>query len=288
MHISKAVRPLLILLTSLWLLSGCASLTSTATSRLAGNLSDAILDQDDPATVREALPSYLVMVDGLIANDPRNPKLLASGAQLYSAYASWFVTKPERLQRLTARGKDYGQRALCAVDETVCRALNGRTDQFVAAVDKLDKDQVPAAYAAAVAWAAWLQARRGDWNAIADLPKITALFRRVVILEPGYDQGGAYQYLGIIDSLLPPAMGGQPAVAKQDFEQAVAFSKGRNLMAKVMYARYYAPLVQDKALYEKLLHEVLAATPQAPGFTLTNVMAQQQATQLLKDVDRHF
>ncbi|MEJ2396524.1 MAG: TRAP transporter TatT component family protein [Candidatus Thiodiazotropha sp.] len=72
-------------------------------------------------------------------------------------------------------------------------------------------------------------------------------------------------------------------VGRRHFEAAVTFSHGRDLMAKVEYARHYARLVFDRSLHDRLLNEVLQADPVADGLTLSNVMAQQQAGELLQD-----
>jgi hypothetical protein len=59
-------------------------------------------------------------------------------------------------------------------------------------------------------------------------------------------------------------------------------------MAKVEFARHYARLMFDRALHDRLLHEVLATDPEAPGRTLSNVLAQQQAQQLLDSAAEYF
>ena len=46
----------------LWL-SSCASLMNGVTSQLADNLAAAILNSGDVATVREAVPAYLLLID---------------------------------------------------------------------------------------------------------------------------------------------------------------------------------------------------------------------------------
>ncbi len=51
---------------------------------------------------------------------------------------------------------------------------------------------------------------------------------------------------------------------------------------------YYARLVFDRPLFERLLKEVLAADPHVPGITLMNVVAQQRATKLLESADDYF
>ena len=72
------------------------------------------------------------------------------------------------------------------------------------------------------------------------------------------------------------------------FERAVELSGGRNLMAKVLFAEYYARLVFDRPLHDRLLEEVVAADPEEPGLTLSNTLAQEQARQLLDDADDYF
>ena len=62
-------RPVWILLV-MFVLTGCASIVSSATSKMADNITLAILNQDDPATVRDGAPAYLLMIDGLIEGEP--------------------------------------------------------------------------------------------------------------------------------------------------------------------------------------------------------------------------
>ena len=47
-------------------LCGCGTLVSSATSRLAGDLSTALLNQADVQTARDGLPAFLLLIDGLI------------------------------------------------------------------------------------------------------------------------------------------------------------------------------------------------------------------------------
>jgi len=51
----------------------------------------------------------------------------------------------------------------------------------------------------------------------------------------------------------------------------------------VKYARYYARLVFNQELHDRLLKEVLAADPQVHRLTLSNVMAQEEARKLKAD-----
>ena len=88
-------------------------------SGAADNLSTALLEQDDPALVREATPAYLILLDSF-ARDSNSPATLGAAAELYAAYGIVFVNDPGRSMTLTARARDYGRQALCAAARTAC------------------------------------------------------------------------------------------------------------------------------------------------------------------------
>jgi hypothetical protein len=270
------------------LLGGCSALASSTTGRMADSVAGAIVNQNDPETVRQGAPAYLVLLDGLIADDPDNPEILVAGAELYSTYAGAFVDDPERAKRLAVKGRDYGWRGLCQQHPPMCGTWTAPYDAFEAAVATLDDRDVPAAFSCAGAWATWIRANREDWSAVADKARVDALIRRVIALEPGYRDGAGYLYLGVLETLLPAALGGHPEEGKRDFEHAIELSGGRNLMAKVLLASEYARLTFDRELHDRLCHEVLAASPEVPGLTLSNALAQEQARLLLASSDEYF
>ena len=277
--------PFLLVLLSL---SGCASFFSSASSKFANNLSNAILNQDDPETVQAGMPSYLLLVDSLIEGDPKNEDMLLAGSKLYGAYAAAFVKEPERAKRLARKARDYSDRALCAHDVPLCGVMDRPYDDFAATIGKLKVGDVPLLYTSASAWAGWIQANSSDWNAIATLPKVKAMMMRVVELDETYSHGEAHLYLGVFATLLPPALGGKPEEGRMQFERAIELSAGRDLMAKVEYARRYARITYNRPLHDRLLQEVLDADAAAPGLTLSNVLAKRQADELLKSADSYF
>lgn len=258
------------------------------TSRLGKNLSQAILNQDDPDTVRAGAPAYLLLVDSLVEGDPNSGETLISGAKLYSAYAAVFVENPERARRMSDKARGYARRALCLDRPHVCEVDQGPYVEFLPALNTLGFQDLPALYAYALSWALWIQTHSNDWSAVADLPKVEAMFERVVELQDGYENGQPHLYLGIIRTQRPPALGGKPEEGRIQFEKAIAISGGLDLMAKVEYARRYARLVFNRELHDRLLREVLSANPQQPGLTLSNILAQRQAQELLESADDYF
>jgi hypothetical protein len=283
-----AVIRLAVMVAALMTLSGCAAIVSSATSRFADSLTAGILNQDDPKTVADGAPAYLILVDGAIDGNPKDASLLLAGSKLYGAYASVFVADRERRLRMTEKAVDYADRALCLRREAGC-GLRGRNyDEFVTALAAFHESDVPALYTFAVAWAGWIETRSSDWSAVADLAKVRAALERVVVLEEGFDGGGAHLYLGALASLIPPAAGGRPEVARQHFERALALSDGHNLMVKVQYAERYARLTYDRELHDRLLQETLAAEYRVRGYTLVNVLARQRARELLDSAKDYF
>ena len=278
----------LLFLAGVLLLSGCSYFVSSATEGLARNISTAILNQDDPKTVKEGAPAYLLMIDGLIEGDPNNQKLLLAGARLYGSYASVFVDDPKRAQRLSDKARKFGIRALCRARPIGCGMHERPYDEYVALLPSMTLSDVSALYTYAVTWAGWIQTHQDDFNAMADIPKVKAAMQRVLELEETHDRGGAHLYLGVLSILLPPTLGGKPDEARAHFERAIELSGGRNLMAKVVYAERYARMVFDRALHDELLRGVLAEEPREPGFTLMNILAQEKARKLLASGDQYF
>lgn len=263
------------------LTAGCATIVSNASQKLANNLTAGILDQDDIDTARDGIPAWLLLIDGLIQGDPQNVGLLDAGARLYGSYAGGFVDQPERATRLSGRSFGYAKRATCIRLAELCSQIDQPFEGFQAAVAKAGKGDIDVLYTLASSWAGRIQSNSSDWTAIADIPKVQALLDRVVALDPQYQQGEPYMYLGVLATLRPASLGGKPDEGKADFEKALALSGGHNQMVRVLYAEHYARLMFDQALHDRLLNEVIAADPHAPGLTLINVLAQQRAKKLL-------
>jgi hypothetical protein len=272
-------------------LSGCASLVRNASDSFADNLGTTVLNSEDPATVRDGLPAYLLLIDSLIAGqkpgDAANAPMLLAAARLNSAYAGNFTgdDKP-RAKRLAKKAFDYASRAVCLKDKPLCAAMELAPDQFAQAVAADSNTDLM--YVLAGSWAGYLQSNSEDWGAIADLPKIESLLDRVVALDPAHDHGQAYVYLGVLNSLRPEAVGGKPELGRKNFEKAIEISGGKNLYAKTLFAEFYARLVFNQELHDKLLNEVLSADPVAPGFTLINTLAQDRAKKLLESGKDYF
>ena len=270
-------------LVAILLLTGCASLISSATTRMADNITLAILNQNDLETVRLGAPAYLLMLDGLIEGDAENTDLLLAGAKLYSSYTSAFIEDGERAKRLAEKSFGYARTALCIEVVNLCQALSANLKEFERLLDDTNINDLPTLYGFATAWASWIQVNADDWNALTDLPKLTALFEQCLVLDEKFDNGGSHLYLGVLSTQLPPSLGGKPEKGRAHFERANEISAGKNLMINVLMAQHYARMVFDQELHDQLLQAVLTEPVEAPGLTLINTIAKLQASELLEE-----
>ncbi len=270
------------------LLSGCAYLVSKAASGFADNLSAAFLNQNDPEAVRDGAPAYLLLLDSFLEGRPDDPALLAAAANMYASYGAVFADDPDRAKRLTRRARDYGVRAICLSFKPACRWQGMSYNEYEATLADLSKKHADVVYAYGLSSLAYIRAHSDDYNALARLPHAEALLTRYLDIGDGELESSVFVYLGILATIRPSALGGEPEKGRAAFERAIELTDGKDLNAKFEYARGYARLLYKRELHDKLLIEVMAANPNVPGYTLTNVLAQQDAAELLASADDYF
>ena len=270
------------------IVTGYASIMATAGNTLAGNLSTAILNQDDPELVRDGAPAYLLLLDSFVAGSPYNQSALSAAANLYAAYGVVFVDDPDRARKLTLRARSYGRRSVCVADQKACDIWELTYADFVIALQGLDKKDVAALYTFGVSWIAYVQAHSEDWVALAKLPQVQATMQRVQEIDPQYQQSNVEHFLALLDTIRPPALGGNFEAGIAHYRRAISLSGGKDLSIKVDCARYYARTLYDRELHDRLLNEVLSADPVHEGFTLFNTLAQKEAQELLDSADDYF
>lgn len=269
------------------LLSGC-SVASTAAAGISDNLSQAIVNQPDPELVGDALPAYLLLLDGFVLTEPDNAGILGAAAQLYALYGSALVADEARAAALAARAKDYGDRALCAELSRTCVLAELNFDDYVAAIGKIGPSSSEALFSYCVGNLSFIRTHTDDWNALAYLPKLENALEHLLSIGAAQKAGSVNTYLGILNTLRPEALGGQPERGRAFFEEAIELTDGRDLSVKVEFAKGYARLLYDRELHDQLLNDVLATDVQQPGFTFFNQLAREQAVELLASADDYF
>jgi hypothetical protein len=273
------------------LLTGCLSSQKIMTEKAPSLFREVALSanrQSDVALVRQGIPSYLMLIDGIIRSNPGSKELLLSGAQAYAAYASVLEEdEQDRASPLRETAKNY---ALEALELTL--PFQGVRDKpldvFRKKLEQVSGKEVPTLFWVGNIWGSWIAGAESP-EAMADLPWVEALFERVLQLDPGYYYGGAHLFMGIVLSARPEQFGGNLKRAEEHFQKARAYGKGKFLMTDVYYAQYYARQTLNRDLFVNTLKSVLQSPADIePDLTLVNTLAQRKARKLLERTDEFF
>jgi hypothetical protein len=254
---------------------------------------------------RVAAPGQIATAEGLLATIPDDPDILYVVAFGYLQYAFGFVEDellalPDdaplvrqdalrgRATLLYDRALGYALRLLATRDRGFPDAFARGGPDLERALARLDRRAAEGLVFAGAALASGINLNRGDPHRTVDLPKAVALLRRVDELAPATEQAIAPMVLGIVYGM-PERLGGQPEASRRHFEESIHLTEGKYLMARVMYARYYATSVGDRALFGRTLRDVLAAPPTlAPEWRLSNELAKRRAAVYLAAEARLF
>ena len=286
---NKFITKSVLLIVNLNFIIACAPSVSNITDNLARNLSAAVLNQEDPKIVRDGAPAYLLLLDSLVAGNPENPVILSSASDLYTSYSAIFVNDANRSKILSERALKYSKKALCISYEDSCNWDDYSFDDFNLSLDDFDMKYSDLLLTYSTSYLVYIRSHSNDWNAIARLPYIESALEYYVEKNPETENiDSVYTYLGILSTLLPPALGGDYEKGKRYFENAIEFSRDQNLSAKVEYALSYARPLYDRELHDKLLLEVISSNPVKKNYTLLNVIAKEQASSMLEDADEYF
>ena len=261
-----------------------------AVAHTAEDVARAAAKQSDPTIVRRGSPAYLMLIDGLIEAYPDNRDLLIAGCRAYLSYASSFLEDTDLREANTLYGKAklYGFRAL-SKKRDFNEAVSGNLDDFINSLQQYGKRDVTALFWTASAWVNWINLNVDDLEALAEMPMLEATMRRILELDGEFYYGSPHLLMGTYLAAKPAIIGGNITEAKKHFDRAFALGEGKVLMAKVLFAQYYAPRVRDRSLFEATLQEVLAAkVDTVPELTLSNVLAQEKAKRLLEQADGYF
>jgi len=293
-----------------FLLAGCSefmlNMTVDSTAPVLKRASASFDAESDVQLAREALPGNLKTIDGFLAARPEQSDLLELTALGYVQYAFGFLEddlealpagdsarRRELVQRCTDlydRAYDIGLRQV-ALDRPEVRSIarEGKLEALFPALKKTDKDSVPGLNWAGLALASAINLHRDDIERVAELPKALALLERAYELDRSYYNYNAALSMAVVFSSQARAVGGDPDRARKLFDEVIRQTGGKYLMAKVLFARYYATVTLDRPLFEKTLKEVLA-TPGSvwPEQRLANELARRRAARYLAQADDLF
>ena len=278
---------IILLLTLLPALSGCAGMMVNSLMRpTMANLQR----QTDIDLVCEGTPSFLLMIDSMVASAPDDKKLLMTATQAFTGYAAALdaCNRPERAATVSIKARLYGLSLLWDGDDlhSICTLPLSNLQQTLTDLDSRDVDLL---FWAANGWTTWILHQDGSPESLAQLVRVEQMMLRVIELDETYYYGGAHLFLGAYNGSRPPLLGGKPELSQRHFEQALIISKRQFLPALVLYAQTYARMAFDRELYVDLLQEVLDFNlASQPSLLLANQVAKRNAAKMIDQIDLYF
>jgi hypothetical protein len=289
--------------------AGCdlKEFTVSTTAPVLRVASEALAAESDVQLARDSAPASLKTVEGFYQSAQKNKDLLHILSQGYIEYTFGFLE--DDLEALPDDNKHAAERDALAARAT---GLYDRANMYAirlveledkhfgdlfkkdvasaeAAAKKLDKDAAPGLLFVGLSLASSINLNRNDLARVVELPKAIAVIKRSHELDPKFYNAGAAMTLGIIYCSQGKAIGGDPDLGKKFFDEAINATEGKYLMPRVMLARFYAVIVQDRPLFEKTLKEVIAAPKDIwPAQRLPNELAKRRAARYLAHAEDFF
>ncbi len=292
-------------------LAGCdmAAFAAGSTIKVFVRAAPAIQRYHDPELAEGAMPGSISQLEGVMSIKPEDADLRALLGRSYGSYGYAFLEDHmeaaavlddqaqvehfrSRASMAYARGKEVSMEMMTIWNDEDGGAQGAYSrgidswKRYLATFD--DADQAPILFWCAYNWARYIGVNRNQMNAVADLEFVRELSNRILQLDRSY-----YNYAPIalhagLLATIPAAVGGQPEVAKTEFEEAIRLTQRKNLLFLVTEAQLVAVALQDRALYRALLQEVIDAGDIDPDGRLPNILAQRRAARYLGRIDEFF
>lgn len=287
------------------LLTGCTSVKKMAVNQLADALASGgstFASDDDPELVRQAVPFSLKLMESLLEENPRHPKLLLATCSGFVQYTYAFVQEDAdeleatdyaaatqlrtRAQKLYRRAREYGLRGLDATHPGFRTRLAADPRSAVRQATRAD---VPLLYWTAASWGSYISASKDDPSAIGEMTQVEALVDRAVELDEAWGDGSLHGLLITLELTRSGVEGKPTERSRTHFQRAVELSHGAQAGPYVTYAETVCVETRDAAAFERVLQQALAIDVNLhPQFRLANLMMQRRARWLLSHKDDLF
>jgi len=287
-----------------------AAFAAGSTIKVFVRASPAIQRYRDPDLAEAAIPGSIAQLEGVMSIKTEDPDLRMLLGRSYGSYGYAFLEEHMEQAALTddqvqveyfrnrasmayARGKEVTMEMM-TVWEDDDGGAEGAYSRGIDAWKRYllkfeDEEQAPILFWCAYNWARYIGVNRNQMNAVADLEFVRELSNRVLQLDRTYfHYAPVAMHAGIL-ATLPAAVGGQPDVAKTEFDQVINLTQRKNLLYLVTEAQLVAIALQDRALYRTLLQEVIDADENIdPANRLGNIIAKRRAVRWLARIDEFF
>jgi hypothetical protein len=257
--------------------------TGTVDATAAGDADALWAQRKDPAKHMEAIAKW----EALAAT--------SADAELYAKLArAWyfageraaFEDKNEKRDEAYQKGLDWATKSLKLSAPDFAKSMaEGKT--HAESIVKAPKESIPAMYWYASSLGKWA-ASKGFATKLRYKDDIKATIDHIKSMDEKYFFAAPWRYLGGYEAQTAGLAGGSLDKSEENFKKAVELAP-TYLGTKVLWADYLCVKRQDKATFEKLLKDVVAANASAePEIEAENLLEQEKAKKLLSQIDEKF
>lgn len=232
-----------------------------ADGEMAGDAASGVMEEaakawenrGDEASLRSAIEGW----EKVVAANPGDAQTHAMLARAWYFLADAHLRgDKEKYLAAFEKGVAAGERGLAAASPAFKQEVTGGVP-FEQAVKKVGKEGLESMYWYASNLGKWARAK-GFATTLGNKDKIKSAMDRALELDPTYFHGAPHRYFGAFYAVAPGFAGGDMNKSKEHYEKSLEIAPGY-VGTKVLYADTYAVKKQDRALFDRLLEEVLAA-----------------------------
>lgn len=292
-------------------LAGCVSrqMTVRAVTDIVDDGMSAYEKDDDLDFLEKAFPAHIKLLEALLANDPKNIKLLVLLSRSYASYAFiFFDGRIEAAQLSTDRsdaarvrataltdtaagyyrkGAEYALRALEIRNPNAARLLStiSTADAFIRQIGTPD---LPALFWYGFNLSGDINLKRDSIGAIAGAYRVEKAMQRALEIDESYFHGVAHLVLFGYYAMRSPHAGGHPELALQHYQRIKQMHGDSFMLADLYYARYYLYQRQERPEFMAVLQGILDEPSQDENFQLFNRVAKDRARIYIDAADDLF
>jgi hypothetical protein len=262
----------------------------------------AMQQEADYELARQAIPGALKTVESFWMNQPDNPNFIRILTEGFCQYGTAFVEDDwevaqfkqdldaieyhnTRSTHIFTRCLNY---ALVQLGPRWQKELFDKPEVVAKLVRETGGEHRFAMLFAGLALGSIINHNLTRMDVLAHLGTVEVIMNRVLELDkanpPANKAHAALPHvaLGMYYSARPPAMGGEPAKAKAAFEQALAVTEGKFLLARTLLAYRVGKQTNDRAFFHEQLKQVISTPPSVwPEQRLANEVAHRKARRYL-------
>jgi PBP1b-binding outer membrane lipoprotein LpoB len=242
---------------------GCniQKLAIVMTAEATGNAAKEVQKYDLPFIVGAGIPSNLLILETGRILDPNNVVILSNLAETYCSYGSGFVEDydPEKANILYYKGYKYAEQALSIMNKNFKTTLEKMSKGEATAEDlakTIEKKNVREAFWYTACLGYWISTAKGSPESVIEISKMLAMVDRLIELDEDHFYSSPLLLRATFYATAPSILGGSPIKAKIYFDRVFKKTGGKFLLAKAVYAQFYATLLKDRTEKEVYQEEI--------------------------------